>query len=274
MSNSFLTLTLDDKHLPRAGDIVKVMRNADGSKFVIYASVDNSLLPYQVEKFLKRLRQAVGPFRYFLVGEYGDISNRPHYHAALFGIGPEHEASVLKAWGMGHVMLAELNIQTIRYITGYVTKKMTSKSDDRLNGRYPEFRLMSKGLGRGFVDSVVASLDCAAGEKILADDVPDALRLSGTVAPLGKYMRGKIRERAIYEKDAAAKLAGLLGSESVYNAKKRVDKAEKKMRDMYQDYVNSSMGKKMTFYEYLEQLQKQEARNIEATFKLKPKGSI
>ena len=81
----FLTLTYDDAHLPAGG----------------------TLVPGDGQLFLKRLRKAIFPLqlRYFFVGEYGDTSNRPQYHAALFGIPSSFTEIVQKAWGKGHVML-------------------------------------------------------------------------------------------------------------------------------------------------------------------------
>ena len=65
--SSFITLTYDDENLPENG----------------------SLCPSHVRDWLKRIRKKVEPrkLRYFLVGEYGDETKRPHYHVALFGVG-------------------------------------------------------------------------------------------------------------------------------------------------------------------------------------------
>jgi len=251
-TNSFLTLTYDEEHVPPGGSLSKT----------------------DVQNWFKRFRQEISPLRirYFIVGEYGDETQRPHYHAALFGVGPEYEDIVRKTWQMGHVMLAELNIQTIRYITGYVTKKMGVK--DYPPHILPEFRLMSKGLGRSFTPSIVDALDCAEGALLLQDDVPSSLQLSGTTAPLGRYLQTKIRKEALYAKDPHAKLAQLLGAEAIYNAKKNSAKRDKKMQTLYDDYCKSSMGAKMTFHEFLAQKQKQKLLNIEATFKLKQKGTL
>jgi len=253
--NSFLTLTYDDAHLPAGSTLVK--RD----------------LQLWFKKFRKTLWQLYKiRIRYFIVGEYGDETQRPHYHAALFGVGPEFQDIVLSTWQMGHVMLAELNIQTIRYITGYVTKKMGVR--DIHDGREPEFRLMSKGLGRGFTPNIVDALDCAEGASLLQDDVPSSLQLSGSLAPLGRYLQSKLRKEAIYAKDSSAKLAQLLGAEALYNAKKQIAKRDKKMSTLYENYCNSSMSKKMTFHEYLFQLNIQRNRNSESQFKLKTKGTI
>lgn len=48
---------------------------------------DGSLHKRQWQLFAKRLRKAVGRFRFFACGEYGDLKGRPHYHAIIFGQG-------------------------------------------------------------------------------------------------------------------------------------------------------------------------------------------
>lgn len=99
------------------------------------------------------------------MGEYGDQGGRPHYHAILFGYPPciygrtryigRGKARrfaccgdcelILNTWGKGFVEVGPCNSDTVQYVTGYVTKKMTSSKDKRLNGRPPEFVLMSRG---------------------------------------------------------------------------------------------------------------------------------
>ena len=64
--NSFITLTYNDKFLPK-----------------------NSSLDYvHWTKFMKRLRKRFTgvKIRFFMGAEYGFLSNRPHYHALLFGL--------------------------------------------------------------------------------------------------------------------------------------------------------------------------------------------
>ena len=103
--------------------------------------------------------------RYYLVGEYGDTTERPHYHICLFGYPPcaygqtrlfKNErpccawcSGLQDTWSQGNVFSAELNELSIQYCAGYVTKKMTSHEDIRLNGRHPEFARMSNRPGIG-----------------------------------------------------------------------------------------------------------------------------
>ena len=172
-SNSFATLTYADDFVPLNG----------------------SLNPRHVQLWLKRFRKEISPvsLRFFLVGEYGDVSQRPHYHAALFGVGPELQDLVAKTWQMGHVMLGDLTVQSARYIAGYVTKKMTRWDDPRLNGRHPEFSRMSlrPGIGASAVpDIALTLLDTDQGRQHLArlSDVPTSLKHGSSDMPLGRLL--------------------------------------------------------------------------------------
>nr|QJB21676.1 MAG: replication initiator protein [Microvirus sp.] len=250
-TSSFLTLTYSDLHLP----------------------LDYSLNPEHLTLWLKRFRAAIYPkkIRYFAVGEYGDDTQRPHYHAALFGVGPEAQDIVHSTWGMGHVMLGTLNIQSCRYVAGYVTKKMTSPTDYRLQGRHPEFTRMSRkpGIGKAAVADIVNTLDCEAGAELLRDDVPSALTISGRPLPLGDYMRSKIKDAVYDTKNPLYKL-----SNDYASAIERNKKAEAKMQSMFEDYCRSSMSKKMTFLQYLKEVRKQKNLNLTSQFKLNQKGTL
>lgn len=117
--NSFVTLTYRDDQVPE----------------------HNSLDYKHLVKFWKRLRKNVGPLRYYAVGEYGDQSLRPHYHACIFGMDfldgavmaktgehPQWVSPLLtKTWGHGDVRVLPLTFETARYTASYVTKKLRSK---------------------------------------------------------------------------------------------------------------------------------------------------
>lgn len=136
----FLTLTYNKENLP---DDLSVHRD-------------------HLQRYLKRLRKRLAPLqiRYYGVGEYGDKSWRPHYHLALFIVGANNDSithairdlihdSITDSWNLGFVHIGRLTAQSAGYIAGYVTKKMTNKKDDRLNGRNPEFSAMSLKPGIG-----------------------------------------------------------------------------------------------------------------------------
>lgn len=181
--SSFWTLTYDDNTLP----------------------ADGSVSPRHTQLWLKRLRFALADrsLRFYLVGEYGDETFRPHYHAALFGVAREETDLVLSTWNQGHVYAGELNPTTAAYIAGYVTKKATKHGDPRLQGRHPEFARMSRnpGLGAPAIPAVADACSTAAGARDIAlrGDVPESLRHGRSNLPLGRYLRRKLREELGFE---------------------------------------------------------------------------
>ena len=189
--NSFVTLTYDEEKLPS----------------------DLSVSPKILSAFVKRLRKAY-PNRlcYFGVGEYGDQTMRPHYHLALFNFAScargqtrfsrhgtpccDQCSMVAQAWGFGGVMLGTLEPKSMAYVAGYVTKKMTSVEDERLEGRLPEFARMSlrPGIGLGMMDELASTLmEYKLDEKMI--DVPTSLQHGSKQWPLGRYLRRKLRAR-------------------------------------------------------------------------------
>lgn len=188
--NCFVTLTYSDDNLP-AG---------------------HSLAPDHVQNWLKRLRKTHEPekLRYYLVGEYGDDTNRPHYHVALFNYPPcrfgqsQYSKSrksccpscdnILTTWGLGQIYLGTLETHSAQYVCGYVTKKMTAKDDPRLEGRHPEFCRMSlrPGIGANALHEIASTLMQFNLDTSQAD-VPSVLRHGSRELPLGRYLRRKLR---------------------------------------------------------------------------------
>ena len=98
----------------------------------------------------KRLRKAFpnNKIRYYHCGEYGDQSNRPHYHAILHGINfsdwyylfdspsgePIYTSPTLeKIWSKGFVTIGEVTFESAAYVARYVLKKITGKGQDIIN---------------------------------------------------------------------------------------------------------------------------------------------
>lgn len=177
-NSCFTTLTYDQDHLPPG----------------------STLNPQDCTLFLKRLRKSIGKdrsIRYYLVGEYGDQSQRPHYHAAVFGMHESENDRIHDCWGHGSTFTGGLTYDSAQYIAGYVTKKLTSRHDPRLNGRHPEFARMSLRPGIGALSipafSEPLSTEHGAAELARLGDVPTSFREGGQSRPLGRYLRSKLR---------------------------------------------------------------------------------
>lgn len=146
--SSFITATYNDAHIPPHG------------------SLDYSHLV----NFWKRLRKNIGPMRYYAVGEYGDQTLRPHYHACIFGHAFTQNRIIVQEdpyllwesqeltelWGLGRVRVGALTFETARYTASYVTKKLKSKqqyvrTDEETGELIPLVQpraFMSRNLGR------------------------------------------------------------------------------------------------------------------------------
>ena len=147
---SFITLTYHDDHLPPNGSLVKE----------------------DAVKFMKRLRKSTDiKIRYYLTGEYGDTTQRPHYHAILYGLGlnNDHKTLVMRAWpycdwhqpSIRHDSFGLVEAASIQYVAGYIQKKLTGEQGVLLyenTGRTPPFSLFSKGIGREYADQNIEQI--------------------------------------------------------------------------------------------------------------------
>lgn len=152
----FLTLTYDDDHL-------NTIKCTDGQ-------YRGNLVVRDVQLFIKRLRKFVSPtkLRFFLCGEYGEHTFRPHYHMILFGISGFPDAveysiptpdratdyfssSLASLWSKGNVIYSLASYQTFAYVARYVLKKQfgSDGGDSFYRGRKPPFITMSRRPGIG-----------------------------------------------------------------------------------------------------------------------------
>lgn len=162
----FVTLTYDDEHVPKGNTLVK----------------EHAL------QFRKALSKRLGYFpRYFMVGEYGNRSERPHYHAALFNLPSSKSDAIENAWGKGFTSISPMTPERAAYIAQYCTKKLTRPDDIRLGSRHPEFTQMSRrpALGDAMVASMGKELATRSGRKAVQQigDVPHQFRTGGTFWP-------------------------------------------------------------------------------------------
>lgn len=186
-ANSFVTLTYSDQFVPHG----------------------NTLRPDDLVLFIKRLRSALDyggrpKVRFFACGEYGDKTQRPHYHLSLFGLSPLDASYVEQAWRKGKASLGFTDVQdftpkTAAYVGGYVTKKLTRRGDRRLAGKAPEFARQSRvpGLGANALHVIVDAIATDAGlaELDRMGDVPMALKMGNSTMPLGRYLREQLRNQ-------------------------------------------------------------------------------
>lgn len=174
-SSYFVTLTYDDCHVPYSTGIVP-----ETGELV----TTTTLVKRDVQLFMKRLRKKYAEkydnkIRYFLAGEYGDKTFRPHYHAIIFGLRLDDLEFYKRSgdfnlytskwlediWSvpnthpaerLGMVVVGEANFETAAYVARYVTKKLNGKEAEKYEqlGIIPEFSLMSRkpGIGGDYAD--------------------------------------------------------------------------------------------------------------------------
>lgn len=105
---------------------------------------NGTLVPRDVTLFLKRLRLSEsGRVSYYLSGEYGDATQRPHYHMVLFGAAlldreflthrsgaaVYRSAGMEEHWGAGLCEFTGLNYAAARYVASYVRKKVRQRDN-------------------------------------------------------------------------------------------------------------------------------------------------
>lgn len=176
--NRFLTLTYDNDHLPPNG----------------------WLKLRDVQLWMKRLRKVIPTkLRYFLTGEYGANTGRPHYHALLFNCRfPDEKPAgklILSAiadevWGMGNVRIGTVTKASALYVAKYAVKATKGHPSDDGEAPPEPFATMSRG-GRGQGLGGIGSPWLARYEGDLKHGY---LIVNGAKAPLPRAYRKKLSE--------------------------------------------------------------------------------
>jgi hypothetical protein len=142
-ASMFLTLTYSDANLPSGGNLV----------------------PSDLTKFLKRLWHENNALRYFACGEYGEHTDRPHYHVLVLDqdlpdkrpikSGSEYtlyeSPTMSRLWPHGHTAIGDVTFESAAYVARYCMKKRQN-GKTRTDGKTPEYIVMSRrpGLGTGY----------------------------------------------------------------------------------------------------------------------------
>lgn len=144
----FVTLTYNKEHIP-----------------------DNySLNKRDIQLFFKRIRkwfeqrQIDQKIKYYLCGEYGPKTSRPHYHAIIFGMDASLETKEIidYCWPNGYNSIKRFNRERAHYVAGYIQKKVYGKKASKIHyenqNRIPPFSMMSKGITLEYIKKNAADL--------------------------------------------------------------------------------------------------------------------
>lgn len=152
-----------------------------------------------LQLFFKRLRKAHGKhlhrrIKYYAAGEYGERSGRPHYHIILFNAIPELIECAWQEEGvvLGNIHYGFVSEASVGYTLKYINKpkKRPRRGDDRP----PEFALMSKGLGKCYLDDKIRSWHKADIAERMYCNLKDGKKIS-----MPRYYKDKLyttKERA------------------------------------------------------------------------------
>lgn len=166
----FITLTYDDDNLPFDDSGHMVLNYSD------------------TQRFWKRLRKSNdsktdSKIKYFLVGEYGSKTYRPHYHAICYNVIDAEDIG--KAWTLGMVHIGKVSSASIFYTLKYALKRSVKIHKSSQDPRVLEKALMSKGLGANFLTDRMV--------QYYQDDVSRPVTMLGnTKLPLPRYYRDKL----------------------------------------------------------------------------------
>ncbi|AXL15553.1 replication initiator protein [Microviridae sp.] len=136
-NNVFLTLTYDQNNIPNFGNL-------------IYRDF---------QLFIKRLRKKYprekgDEISYFVAGEYGEKTLRPHYHAIIFNFDFSDKKFLKKSFSkenyytseicsnlwnnQGHIIIGSVTFQSAGYVARYISKKQGMNQDHSFYDQKPD----------------------------------------------------------------------------------------------------------------------------------------
>lgn len=213
--SSFITLTYDDEHLP-------LVYNPEDGEWV------PTLEKSHLQNFMRYVRRDMSKngltIRYFASGEYGEKCGRPHYHAIMFGIGPQYREFFATKWKHGFVSAYEANSASMAYVAKYCLKgsadpgeaheKLVMRAGDEYKRQdrkliiersvpiVAPFRISSKrpAIGATLAPNIADSLN-----PVLSRDLPpgasapllNSVRMGGQKYPIDRTLRGHIQKNLI-----------------------------------------------------------------------------
>lgn len=180
--NVFVTLTYNDENVPWS------------------ETGEQTLVKRDHQLFMKRLRKAFPDkkIRFFMCGEYGEETNRPHYHYIIFGLDfsdkyvhavnfrgdLKYRSPMLeKIWTKGNSEIAEVNFETCAYVARYIMKKHFGADADffmtdlRLNSRVCQESLELPQIGLRNIQETCSLMTKYASKDVTEFDTLDRLNI-------------------------------------------------------------------------------------------------
>lgn len=173
----FCTFTYDSEHVPVTPNGRLSLRRKD------------------FQLFMKRLRKSypTSDIKYYVVGEYGSDTQRPHYHAVMYNIPyrlAERSEELSAIWQHGNVDVRKNNIRTIKYTLKYLMKTTKEQRDnDPLDDREPEKPMMSKRMGLNYLTPAMVNYHVQNKEFFITEP-------GGSKLVLPRYYRDKLFSRS------------------------------------------------------------------------------
>ena len=139
-NNCFITLTFSPEGLTRRNAEFRKEEKENPDRVKGWNEV--GIHPRDFQLFMKRLRKKFGKgVRYYYCGEYGEINNRPHYHACMFNFDlpdrklwkmsngiPLYTSEILEElWPYGYSTIGEVTFESAAYVARYVMKKVNGE---------------------------------------------------------------------------------------------------------------------------------------------------
>lgn len=239
----FLTLTYRDENVPYNERGYLTLKKDDLTKYLKVINVN-----------VKR-KLPLEEYKYFACGEYGDQTERPHYHIVLSCNNQEIGKLFLKKWFAGDVKFEEASIQSVFYTIGYVNKKIKDKDYYYdLNEIERPFRKFSRGLGKDYYEENKKEL----AEKYYAN-------IGKNKIALPKYYKDKLKDSGLVDIEELTKKAEESNRElrNWYAKKYNLSDKRERYKDGSFDFMPNEIDEK------IENMLKQRKANYIAKYNLK-----
>jgi len=180
-TSAFITYTYDQDSVPRSINGLQTLNTTD---YQLYMKRQRKKIAKEYGKdYWKK-----NAIKYYMVGEYGSKTERPHYHAIMFNLPKKYilnDHRIQEIWKKGRVQVDEVTPASIRYVCGYLQKQLYWANKGDQDDRQREFSRMSKGIGENYLtDARVKSMKSKLNPYLVIED--------GVKLPTPRYYKNKV----------------------------------------------------------------------------------